>query len=80
MNPKITESDLTLEDYDYEPEIINDIYGPSNSGYWYCRNCTTYDDKWFMMKHPCKHNKNNISTSNKFEEGEFKVNPREDEK
>ena len=81
-NPLISESDLLLEDYDYQPEIINNIYGPSDSGYWSCRNCTTYGDKWFMMKHTCKHNKKNTitTTANNFQGQEFKGNLWDDEK
>ena len=55
-NPLIAESDLTLEDYDYDPEIINNIGRFEWSDRWFCNNCTLKDDKWGMMKHPCSKN------------------------
>jgi hypothetical protein len=59
-NPLISESDLLSdEDYDYDPEIINNITRNHGSDRWFCNNCTMRGDKWFMMKHPCKNNINN---------------------
>ncbi len=56
-NLLISESDLTLEDYDYDPEIINNIGRVESTDCWFCTNCTMKSDKWFMMKHPCNNNK-----------------------
>ena len=56
-NPLISESDLTLEDYDYDPGIINNIERFGWSDRWFCNNCSMKDDKWFMMKHPCNTHK-----------------------
>ncbi|MGE5705528.1 MAG: hypothetical protein ACM3XP_02265 [Nitrososphaerales archaeon] len=58
-NKYILTDDLLLDpfDYDYDVEIINNISRPAKSDWWYCYNCTWKGDKWFMMKHPCKHNK-----------------------
>jgi hypothetical protein len=52
-NHLISNSDLTLEDYDYDPEIINNIGRFERSDRWFCNNCAKKDDKWYMMKHPC---------------------------
>ena len=60
-NPLISESDLATGNYD--PKIINNIDRIKETDRWFCNNCTMKDDKWFMMKHPCKNNKNN--TKNK---------------
>ncbi|MGI9011054.1 MAG: hypothetical protein ACR2F1_07690 [Nitrososphaeraceae archaeon] len=55
-NSLISVSDLLTGNYD--PEIINNIDRVyPNSDRWFCYNCTLRDDKWGMMKHPCKHNK-----------------------
>ena len=54
-NPLISESDLTTGTYD--PIIINSIYRFKGTDRWSCKNCTMNDDKWGMMKHPCKNNK-----------------------
>ena len=57
-NSLISISDLLTGNYD--PEIINNIDRVHpNSDHWFCYNCTMRGDKWFMMKHPCKNNKNN---------------------
>ena len=57
-NPLISESDLLTGNYD--PDIINNIDRVHpNSDRWFCHNCTLRDDKWGMMKHPCKNNINN---------------------
>ena len=52
----MSESDLLLEDYDYDPKIINNIYRFEGKDYWFCKNCAMKEDKWFMMKHPCNNN------------------------
>ena len=58
-NPDISAKDLLLEeDYNYEPDIINNIFRPDKWGDWFCKNCTEKDDKWGMMKHDCKNNNN----------------------
>jgi hypothetical protein len=57
-NPLIPESDLLLEDYDYDPKIINNVYRVEGKDYWFCKNCAMKGDKWFMMKHPCSNNNN----------------------
>jgi len=54
-NPLITESDLA--GYNYDPKIINAIYRFEGTDRWGCKHCTMRGDKWFMMKHICKHNK-----------------------
>jgi hypothetical protein len=56
INPLISESDLLLanDNYDYDPNIINNIYRFEGTDRWFCNNCTIKGDKWFMMKHPCK--------------------------
>ena len=56
-NPLISESDLLLEDYPYDPKIINNIYRFEGNDHWFCKNCNIKGDKWFMMKHPCNNNK-----------------------
>ena len=56
-NHLISNSDLTLEDYDYDPVIINNIGRFERSDRWFCNNCTMKGDKWFMMKHPCNSHK-----------------------
>jgi hypothetical protein len=56
-NPLISESDLLADqDYDYEPEIINNITRNQGSDRWYClfTKCKVTGDKWLLMKHPCK--------------------------
>ena len=55
-NHLISESDLTSQDYDYDPEIINNITRNHGSDRWYCmfKNCKMTGDKWLLMKHPCK--------------------------
>ena len=55
-NPLISAEDLLLENYPYEPDIINNIFRPEKWGLWSCNNCPEKDDKWGMMKHACKHN------------------------
>ena len=57
-NPLISESDLSIGGQ-YDPEIINNIHRVHpNSDRWFCYNCTLRDDKWGMIRHLCKHNKN----------------------
>ncbi len=53
-NHLISESDLLIEDYNYNHEIINDIDRVKGTDGWFCIKCTMKGDKWFMMKHPCK--------------------------
>jgi hypothetical protein len=55
-NPLITESDLTTQNYDYDPEIINNIKRNHGSDRWYCmfKKCNVTGDKWLLMKHQCK--------------------------
>ena len=55
-NHLISESDLTSQDYDYDPEIINNITRNHGSDRWYCmfKKCKVTGDKWLLMKHPCK--------------------------
>jgi hypothetical protein len=55
-NHLISESDLTTQDYDYDPEIINNITRNHGSDRWYCmfKKCKVTGDKWLLMKHPCK--------------------------
>ena len=36
------------------PESIHRIHPKSDI--WECDNCTLRDDKWGMIRHPCKHN------------------------
>jgi hypothetical protein len=62
-NPLISNSDLLLshDNYDYEPEIINNIDRFKGTDHWFCKNCTMKQDKWFMMEHPCKNNKNKFN-------------------
>jgi hypothetical protein len=56
-NSLISESDLATGNYD--PEIINNINKVyPKSDLWFCNNCTLTDDKWGMMSHLCKYNKN----------------------
>ena len=58
-NPLISESNLTIG-APFDPEIINNITRYERSDRWFCNNCTMKDDKWGMMKHPCrKYNKKN---------------------
>ena len=59
INPLISESDLLLEDYDYDHKIINSIYRFEGNDHWFCKNCAIKGDKWFMMKHPCNNINNN---------------------
>ena len=57
INSLISESDLLLDDnYDYDPEIINNIDRFTGTDRWFCKKCSMRDDKWFMMKHPCTNN------------------------
>ena len=60
-NPLISESDLLLEDYPYNPKIINNIYRFEGNDHWFCKNCAMKGDKWFMMKHPCNNNNNKFN-------------------
>jgi hypothetical protein len=62
-NPLISEADLLLEDYDYDSNIIHNVYRLEGKDQWFCKNCVMKGDKWFMMKHPCNNNnnKNNIN-------------------
>ena len=57
-NPLITESDLLGSDYNYDPEIINNIDRFNGTDRWFCKNCKTKGDKWFMMKHLCNKKRN----------------------
>ncbi len=57
-NPLISESDLNTGNYD--PKIINNLDRFKGTDRWFCKNCTMKEDKWFMMKHPCKNNKNKL--------------------
>ena len=57
-NPLISQSDLSIGG-SYDPEIINNIDRFEGSDRWFCKNCKTRGDKWFMMKHPCSKNKLN---------------------
>ena len=55
-NPLISEEDLKdPTGYQYDPEIINNIHRFGNSDRWFCDNCILRDDKFGMMRHPCKH-------------------------
>jgi len=45
-NPLISESDLLIEDYEYEPEVINVIFPIKRIVRWLYRNCNSKDDKW----------------------------------
>ena len=56
-NQLISESDLTTQDYDYDPKIINNIQRITGTDRWFCFNCDREQDKWFMMKHPCNNKK-----------------------
>ena len=60
-NPLISEPDLLLanDNYDYDPNIINNIDRFEGTDRWYCKNCNIKGDKWFMMKHPCNNINNN---------------------
>ena len=55
-NHLISESDLISQDYDFDPEIINNITRNHGSDRWYCmfKKCKVTGDKWLLMKHPCK--------------------------
>jgi hypothetical protein len=64
-NNLISNSDLTLEDYDYDPVIINNIGRFERSDRWFCNNCAKKDDKWYMMKHPCDSYKKRKSNGKK---------------
>ena len=66
-NSLISVSDMETG-YDYQPEIINNIDRFEGTDHWFCKNCTLKQDKWFMMKHPCKKNKNkeNIKVHNNY--------------
>ena len=57
-NTLISESDLLLanDNYDYDPNIINNIDRFEGTDPWFCKNCNIKGDKWFMMKHPCNNN------------------------
>jgi hypothetical protein len=59
-NSLISEPDLLLgnDNYDFDPNIINNIDRIKGTDRWFCKNCTIKEDKWFMMKHPCKNNNN----------------------
>ena len=59
-NPLISEPDLLLgnDNYDYDPNIINNIDRCEGTDRWYCKNCNIKGDKWFMMKHLCNNNNN----------------------
>jgi hypothetical protein len=52
-NSLISKSDLETGGYDYDPDIINNIDRFRGTDHWFCKNCPTKGDKWFMMKHPC---------------------------
>jgi len=54
-NPLISVSDLSIcEGHNYDPEIINNIDRFEGTDSWFCNNCNTKGDKWFLMRHPCK--------------------------
>ena len=57
-NPLLSEDDFE-RGYTYDPEIINNIDRYEYSDHWFCKNknCELKGDKFFMMKHPCKNNK-----------------------
>ena len=54
--------DITLRDIEIccirqipLPKIVNAIYKPNPDGdTWFCRNCKTRGDKWYLMIHLCK--------------------------
>ena len=59
-NPHLSEPDLLLanDNYDFDPNIINNIDRFEGTDRWFCKNCNIKGDKWFMMKHPCNNNNN----------------------
>ena len=56
-NSLISVSDVSAN-YEYRPEIINNISKFEGTDHWFCKNCNIKGDKWFMMKHPCKNYNN----------------------
>ena len=54
-NPLISKDDFE-PGYNYNSEIINNIYRFEGKDHWFCKNCAMKGDKWFMMKHPCNNN------------------------
>jgi hypothetical protein len=56
-NPLISKDDYE-PGYNYNSEIINNIYRFEGKDNWFCKNCVMKGDKWFMMKHPCNNNNN----------------------
>lgn len=57
-NPLISDADLATGNYD--PKIITSIDRFKGTDRWFCKKCSMRDDKWGMMKHHCKNNKNNF--------------------
>jgi hypothetical protein len=57
INPWITIQDIRICSIRKVPipKIVNNIYKPNPKGdTWYCRNCKTRGDKWYLMIHLCK--------------------------
>ena len=56
----ISEPDLLLanDNYDYDPNIINNKDRFEGTDRWFCKNCKIKGDKWFMLKHLCNNNNN----------------------
>ena len=68
-NPLISEQDLKdPNNYEYDPDIINNIDRFSNSDQWYCKknDCKVRGDKWLLMRHNCKYKNNNINNDISF--------------
>ena len=57
-NSLISKFNLETGGYDYNPLIINNIDRFRGTDRWFCKNCPSRGDKWFMMKHPCYKNNN----------------------
>ena len=57
-NPLISKDNFE-PGYNYNSEIINNVFRFEGKDHWFCKNCVMTGDKWFMMKHPCNNNNNN---------------------
>ena len=55
-NPLISKENLQDRNgFQYDPNIINNIHRFGNSDCWFVIIVTLRDDKFGMMRHPCKH-------------------------
>jgi len=56
---RVTDKDIEICNIGEAPreENLFSIFAMGNSDRWSCENCKDRGDKWYMLRHTCKHNK-----------------------